>query len=339
MSADIDPHVPMVGRELERRGASWALLDMRRLARMGVSLSLDARGRVSGSVRTGRQTTQLRDIESVWAPSPFPLALRRGLTPLSKAIIESEWLSTLQNLFFLTADRLWVNPLDAEARIGSKVEQLRIARQVGFDIPATLVTTEARDLPPFASRYPQGVANKRVGELRGILALPRRVRHRGFFTRRLTLADFTPDVLRRVGYCPTQLQEYATKSTEWRVYVVGNRVFGAEIFSQREKQTATDWRKYPVRTGTDGALELDPTRWRCRALKPPAGFAEKCRQLARRLRLSYTAMDFVRTPEGRLVFLEANFGGVFAWIEDLTRLPISAAMAELLDGGRPNARN
>ncbi len=339
LSADIDPHVPSVGRELERLGEDWLLLDMRRLERMGISLTLDSHGRIGGSVRGGRKTVPLRDIRSIWAPSPFPLARRRGLTPLSKAIIESEWFSALQNLYFLTADRTWVNPFDAEACVASKVEQLRVAREIGFDVPATLVTTEARDLPAFASRFPQGVANKRVGELRGTLALPLRVRHRGYFTRRLALSDFTPDVLRRVGYCPTQLQEYVGKATEWRVYVVGRRVFGAEILSQRDAETATDWRRYPMRTASDGRPELDPNRWKCRPLRLPPEFAAKCCALARRLRVEYSAMDFVKTPDGRLVFLEANFGGVFAWIEDLTRLPISAAMAELLAAGRPGTRS
>jgi hypothetical protein len=338
VSSDVDPHVPNVGRELERRGARWAFLKMNRLDRMGVSLSFDHRGRLDGFVRTEGQSVPLAEIHAIWAPSPLPIANRRGLTPLSKAIIESEWLSTLHNLYFLTSDRNWVNPLDAEARTGAKIGQLRVARAVGFDVPPTLVTTEPQDLPAFAGRFAGGVANKRVGELVGMLALPRRMRHRGFFTRRLSLSDFTPDVLRRARYSPTQLQEYVPKSTEWRVYVVGDRVFGAEILSQRESQTATDWRRYPVRTAADGKPELDPARWRCRALRLPSEFSEKCRKLARRLRLGYTAMDFVRTPDGRLVFLEANYGGMYAWIEDLTHLPISEAMAELLlspGEGRP----
>jgi hypothetical protein len=335
VSANSDPHVPAVGHALEALGARWALVNTTGLSHMGVSVTLNAGGSVDGFVRSGRQTVPLREIESVWAPSPFPVANQHGLDPLSKAVIESEWLSTLQNLYFLTSDRTWVNPLDAEMQNCSKVAQLRVARQVGFDIPSTLVTTEASEFRSFASRFPAGVANKRVGELRSIMALPRRVRHRGFFTRRLSLADLTPDVLRRVRYCPTQLQDYVAKSTEWRVYVVGSRVFGAEILSQREEQTATDWRRYPVRTATDGRPELDPDRWRCRALRLPSEFTEKCRKLARKLRLGYTAMDFVKTPDGRMVFLEANFGGVFAWIEDLTRLPIAAAMADLLVGRDP----
>ena len=330
VSSSVDPHVPRVGAELERRGADWAFLEMNHLGRLGLTLRCDRRGLVEGAVRARGREIPLADIESVWAPSPLPLAQRRGLSPVARAIIESEWTSSLQNLYFLTSDRRWVNPLDAEMEASSKVRQLQLAREVGFEVPATLVTTRGRELAAFAARFPDGVANKRVGDLRALMALPYRVRRRGFFTRRLYPPDFTPEVLRQARHCPSQLQEYVTKATEWRVYVVGDRVFGAEILSQREAQTATDWRRYPVRFGKNGEPQLDTRRWRCRRIAVPREFAQRCRRLARRLRLAYTGMDFVRTPDGRLVFLEANFGAIYAWIEDLTGMPLSKAVADLL---------
>ncbi len=331
VASEVDPHLPSVEHELERRGARWTFLNMNRLHRWGISVALDRRAALRGTVRTGQGITPLKDIESVWAPSPLPEASLRGISVLEKAVIESEWLSTVQNLYYLTSDRTWVNPLDAEMLGSSKLVQLRIAHDVGFEIPPTIVTTEREEFAAFADQFPSGVASKRVGGLPGLIAVPRRVRRRrAYFTRRLSSQDMTPEVLSRLHYCPTQLQEYVPKSTEWRIYVVGDKVFGAEILSQLEDETVTDWRRYPVRYTADGSPELDSDRWRCHPLRLPLTFADRCRRLARKLRLPYTAMDFVRTPDGRLVFLEANFGGTFAWIEDLTHLPMSAAMADLL---------
>ena len=42
------------------------------------------------------------------------------------------------------------------------------------------------------------------------------------------------------------------------------------------------------------------------------------------------AIDLVVTPDGRYVFLEINPNGQFLWVEQLTGLPISRAIAALL---------
>ena len=52
--------------------------------------------------------------------------------------------------------------------------------------------------------------------------------------------------------------------------------------------------------------------------------------LVRRLGLAYGAIDLVLTPDGRYVFLEINPNGQYLWIEQLTGLPISEAIAEWL---------
>ncbi len=46
--------------------------------------------------------------------------------------------------------------------------------------------------------------------------------------------------------------------------------------------------------------------------------------------LLYGAIDFIMTPRGELVFLEVNPAGQYLWIEKLTGLPISAAIADWL---------
>ena len=62
----------------------------------------------------------------------------------------------------------------------------------------------------------------------------------------------------------------------------------------------------------------------------PCEVADRCRLLVRELDLLYGAIDLVRTPDGRYVFLEINPNGQYLWIEHDTGLPISAAVATLL---------
>lgn len=44
-------------------------------------------------------------------------------------------------------------------------------------------------------------------------------------------------------------------------------------------------------------------------------------------------MDFVVTPEGRWVMLEANTSPQFGWLEAATGAPMVQAMADLLERG------
>jgi len=48
----------------------------------------------------------------------------------------------------------------------------------------------------------------------------------------------------------------------------------------------------------------------------------------------YGTIDLILTPDDRYVFLELNSAGEYGWIEDLTGLPISDAIAGFLLGDR-----
>jgi glutathione synthase/RimK-type ligase-like ATP-grasp enzyme len=60
--------------------------------------------------------------------------------------------------------------------------------------------------------------------------------------------------------------------------------------------------------------------------------------LVKRLGLCYGTIDLVLTPDDRYVFLEINPNGQFLWIEQLTGLPISDAICDLLMSGHTGVR-
>ena len=49
-----------------------------------------------------------------------------------------------------------------------------------------------------------------------------------------------------------------------------------------------------------------------------------------RFGLKYAAYDFIVTPNHEYYFLELNPQGQWLWIEEITRLPVSKTLAELL---------
>jgi glutathione synthase/RimK-type ligase-like ATP-grasp enzyme len=124
-----------------------------------------------------------------------------------------------------------------------------------------------------------------------------------------------------VRYCPVIFQAYVPKRVELRITVVGGEVFAAEIHSQQSNHTRHDWRRYDLGETPHLPHEL------------PADVARRCLRLVGELGLCYGAIDMVLTPDGRYVFIEINPNGQYLWIEQMTGLPISDAVCDLLTSG------
>src|SRR5262249_19159253 len=120
-----------------------------------------------------------------------------------------------------------------------------------------------------------------------------------------------------IRHSPGIFQELVPKSYELRVTVVGERLFSVRIDSQAHVETRMDWRRAPLAPAYAPA-EL-----------PPA-VAAKIKAFMAALGLIYAAIDLIVTPQHRHVFLEANPGGQYMWVEAKTGLGITAALADAL---------
>ncbi|MDF5752811.1 hypothetical protein [Spongiactinospora sp. TRM90649] len=69
------------------------------------------------------------------------------------------------------------------------------------------------------------------------------------------------------------------------------------------------------------------------AFDPPADVEGHRVELVASLGLSFGCIDVILTPEGEYVYLELNSNGQWAWVEKLTGLPISMAIADWLAEG------
>jgi glutathione synthase/RimK-type ligase-like ATP-grasp enzyme len=210
-----------------------------------------------------------------------------------------EWGAVLDSVFSSSSIRA-VSPLISQ-RAATKPRQLAAASEIGISIPATLITNDPAAALAFVEQYGR-VIHKVMNE----------PTHRFLETKM-----WMDDDLARVGdieLAPIVLQELVVAPYEIRVTFVGDRLFAARVTA-------------PQDSVVDSRLD------RSRLFLPhvlPADVARDLRSLMAALGLSFGTIDLKLTESGEYVFLEVNPQGQFLYIEIMTGLPISTAVADYL---------
>ncbi|WP_328756814.1 ATP-grasp ribosomal peptide maturase [Streptomyces sp. NBC_00271] len=110
-------------------------------------------------------------------------------------------------------------------------------------------------------------------------------------------------------------QRRVDKVADVRVTVIGEQIFAVRIDSG-----LLDWRTdYGTHTYTP--------------LVTPPVVERAMRAYLEHFRLVFGAFDFALTDSGEWIFIECNPSGQWAWMEPPTGLPMTAALADLLEGG------
>jgi hypothetical protein len=315
-----DEHAQLVATRLRDRDEHVVLLDHGCFpAQMRISVKHGTTHLPRYTVRSNRETLELDDCTAIWFRRPTAPTPHDAIGDhTARRLVQADCRSFLHD-FWDSLVCLWVPaPPSVVMRTQLKVSQLRLARELGFELPPTLITNSPEDFLDFYREHDGHIVSKLAGL--------------GFFhisDLDHTFCRYTEPVTKRdvgyaqsVRYCPVIFQAYVRKRLELRITVVGEQLFAAEIHSQKTHHTRHDWRRY----------DLDETPHYPHAL--PSDVAERCVRLVQRLGLCYGAVDMVLTPEGQYVFLELNPSGQYLWIEQLTGLPITDALCDLLVTGK-----
>ncbi|MFG1228624.1 hypothetical protein [Xanthobacter wiegelii] len=229
------------------------------------------------------------------------------------AYVVAEWSAILRSLWNALEGR-WLNSPFAILRAEDKPRQLAAARRVGLTMPGTLVTNSFDAARAFLADGPM-VAKP----LRHALIDDGKIGSVVFTSRVAELDAVDADAVRRA---PMILQREIPKRSDVRVVVIDNRVFATRILSQAHDETQVDWRR---------GVRLDLVH---EAMELPAKLAEACIAVTLDLGLRFAAIDLVEDTDGRFWFLEANPNGQWAWIEQRTGAPVTAAIVDAFICGR-----
>lgn len=250
------------------------------------------------------------EVEAVWYRRFHEIAVppEVGIAD-DRVFVRREWQDVLNSIFF-GLDCRSVNPLPGQIS-ATKPRQLEMARRTGLPVPDTLVTNDPSQVEIFLERHRGRVVHKAMSPPMG----------RFIDTRRWTDADRA--ALSDLPLAPTIFQEEIVGPSDVRVTIVGEEVFAARI------ETAEG------RAGLDSRLDLDAP---CYPHSLPVDVRERLLDMMRALGLCYGAVDLKITERGEYVFFEVNPQGQFLYIEVLTGLGISSAMAGLLAGDQCSSR-
>lgn len=199
---------------------------------------------------------------------------------------------TLQQLFMKKLkSKKWLSH-PRESRV-NKLNVLEIAREVGLEIPETMVTTEKEELLQFISEI-GSVISKPLGETSFFIG-DKQLHSLKTCIIDDTLVNDIPD-----SFFPTLFQEQIEKAFELRVFYLDGVFYPMAIFSQNDEKTKVDFRNYNLeRPNRKTPYLLDNS------------IEKKLQNLVHKLGLTSGSLDLIKTPDNKYIFLEVNPVGQF----------------------------
>ena len=320
-----DEHTARVTEYLQRLDVTPILYYPENFGReMFFSLRQSSSGQENINISTTSGEINLNDVDSIWYRRPRLVSLEGEM--LESEGIEfarDEWKSALESAYALLHKPLWVSHPDKLREAARKPIQLRIAQKIGLDIPQTLITNNPNKAKEFYDSCNGKVIVKATGN--GWIYSQDSDDVYFVMTNRPSHDDIQAND--EITVAPVTFQEEILKEYEIRVNVVGQQVLAVRIDSQNSEISKLDWRRYDVQNTPYSHYRL------------PSEIENKCLKLTQLLGLEFGAIDLIKEPNGKYVFLEINGNGQFLWAEELSGVKISEALANLLAGITPSLKS
>ena len=249
-------------------------------------------------------------IKSVWYRRNVAPALPSHLDQYNQEFCSRESRAFLDGALVSIPTNRWLSHPTAISLSERKLYQLTVADEVGFKLPATVVTNDQAAVIEFTESrktVAKAVSSGYIDSSKG---------YRAMFTTALSEKDLHD--LSGLDLAPVTFQEHIPKKSDIRVTVVGEDVFAAEIMSQSHPSSATDWR----------ATHNPDLEHKIHNL--PDGTKKRCLELVQRLGLGFGAIDLALTEDEEYIFFEINPNGEWLWIELQLGYPIAKKIAQWL---------
>ncbi|HTE58247.1 MAG TPA: hypothetical protein VK694_05890 [Verrucomicrobiae bacterium] len=202
----------------------------------------------------------------------------------------------------------WLNSYQRIATAEHKLSQLKVAKQVGFVIPKTIIAnhwTAIEDELPESVVFKLPICQLENSRARQVIA---------------TTPYKNPQSLpKKSNPFPGLWQQHLTKAREWRVIVVGDHLFAGAIYTADKAKD--DWRWHMLKA--DDSVRFEKSHF-------PKTLQRACFNYLKHFNLRYGAFDFVEDHDGTVTFLECNPNGQYGELENFLGFRITEAVADEL---------
>ncbi|VVE28535.1 hypothetical protein PIN31009_03497 [Pandoraea iniqua] len=311
-----DITVDFVVRELKARHAEFIRINTEELLRDGVTVRMPGPRLVVGK---GAKTVDLSSrVTAIWCRRPGkPYDFVPKEQKPSEAIqkfVSDQWYSCLESLELLPNVR-WVNPPARSSQMESKLHQLQLAAELGFNVPRTLISNIGDEIRDFCEAEGGRLVVKSL--YAPLIEEP----EQDFFvfSNVITAEDLHDD--KSLSIAPCIFQQAIWPKIDYRVTVIGDTVFTVRIGQSdgEHEEAVLDWRTREANVSLE-ACDL------------PESIEHLCREFVFRAGLTFGAIDLVEHA-GQFYFLEINPNGEWGWLEKTARVPISSALCDTLLNG------
>lgn len=235
------------------------------------------------------------------------LCKTKGLSADLVNQINIEYNKVIELLTLSLRDRNWLtNPIHVKI---NKVWVLKLAAECGLDTPDTYVINKKDGVDRDKKQISKSIFDP-------IFASWKNKNKSMMYTVELTKNDIAHLPER---FMPSMLQSMVQKEYELRIFYLCGRCYPMAIFSQKDKQTQLDFRRYnwdkpnryiPYKLDTATKLNIN--------------------KLMRKLNLNCGSIDMIKGKDGKLYFLEVNPTGQFGMVDFPCNYGLHKLVAEQL---------
>jgi glutathione synthase/RimK-type ligase-like ATP-grasp enzyme len=292
-----DEHAQYMVKKLEQRGFKVFLLETHDFPK-SVQFSFSPNDGGGNLVLKNGEKVNFSDIESVYWRNFCGVtdeSTKVNFTSLDD-IAARDSMACIRTWFELNNQTVWINSWKAFQHHQEKPLQLWRVKNLGVNIPKTYIGNDIDEIRRCYTNLEKSIFKPVFG---------------GAHTEILTEAHLESNRVRdALTKAPITVQEFI-KGTNIRTYVIGDKVFSAELRSDN-----ADFRE-------DDNLEVFP-------IETPDDIELQSILIRKNLHLNWTAIDWRRNDSGEYYFLEANPSPMFIGFEKRSGIPISDYLIDFM---------
>jgi glutathione synthase/RimK-type ligase-like ATP-grasp enzyme len=208
--------------------------------------------------------------------------------------------------FINSIDTKYLNTKYNIIRAENKIIQMKMAKDIGFSVPATIITNNEILLNKYlhlSKKYCIKPLHLGYFELNDNKYIP--------YTAIIGEQDYN-----LITKYPVIVQEYIDKEYELRLTCVKDKIFPVKILSQLNENTKVDWRVDNCSSVNYLRTEID------------SHIENMCLKLLSQLNLNFACIDLIINKDKNVYFLDLNPNGQWAWIDEILELGIPKAIEE-----------